>query len=149
MLSINTWTNITIYPHKPKMSGLAPNIVTLATNRTNLGLFKISFSTFWLTTANLTYLEPSMTPTLFPITSLRASDKISSLTFRACSIYNRDFTFRPKLAKNGTDPTLYKINFRTFCLGEPNVLEKLILKKSQISIPWCESGRVCGEIWDP
>ena len=28
--------------------GLAPKWVRLATNRTNLGLFKISFNTFWL-----------------------------------------------------------------------------------------------------
>ena len=30
------------------MSGVAPNWVTLAKNETNLGLFKINFSAFWL-----------------------------------------------------------------------------------------------------
>ena len=37
--------NMTQQGYQP---GLAPNWVILAPNRTNLGLFKISFSTFWL-----------------------------------------------------------------------------------------------------
>ena len=38
----------TTYVHSSGMVGLAPKWVRLVTNRTNLGLFKIGFNTFWL-----------------------------------------------------------------------------------------------------
>ena len=40
---------LAVFAVSPAMSGVAPNWVRLASNGTNLGLLKLSFSTFWLT----------------------------------------------------------------------------------------------------
>ena len=92
------------------MSKLVPNWVRLALNGTNLGLFKISFSTFWRGAQKCTETDLK-SPRFIPFGG--QSDPIwmpnlTSLVLCGC----RDIRFRPKLFQLSTAV------FSTFWVGE-------------------------------